>query len=62
MSDTDGTVSDLVSAQIQHQGVSVISTHDGTTFVFPLQILEQMIDRARVMGKVLVFVKHSVTQ
>lgn len=62
MSNADGTVSDLVEAQIQHQGVSVISTRDGTTFVFTLQILEQMIERARAMGKVLVFVKHGVSQ
>lgn len=57
MSDeTEGTIGDLVEAQIEEQGVSCIRIDGGHVFTFTREILRQMLQRAELIGKVVVVV------
>jgi hypothetical protein len=59
---TDGTVADVIDAQIQQQGVSVIRVSDGHVFTFTLETLEALTERAREAGKVVLFVQTGAVQ
>lgn len=58
----DTTITDIIDAQLKSQGVSCIRVTDGHVFTFTVDALEQMLEKARAMGKVVVFVQHGVMQ
>lgn len=56
----EGTVADVVDAQISSQGVSCITVSDGCVFTFTARVLEQLLAQAQDSGRVVVFVKRAV--
>ncbi len=60
MSD-DADISDLMEAQLQHQGVGCVRVSDGHVFTFTSATLEAMVEKARESGKVIVFVRTGLT-
>lgn len=60
MTDTDGSIADVVDAQIEQQGTSVIRVDDGHVFTFTEATLRVLLEQSKAAGKVLVFVKHGV--
>lgn len=55
-----GTIGDIVDAQSQQQGFSVIQVKDGHVFTFTTETIERLLVAAEKTGKVVVFIKHGV--
>ena len=60
MNSEDDSVTELMQAQIDSQGVGVVSVKDGTVFMLTTKTLEYLLDQAK-KGKeqtAVVFIKH----
>lgn len=56
--DASSTEVEKLLVEAESQGIAVASVDDGTVFTFTAGMLEGMLERARVMGRVVVFVQH----
>lgn len=64
MRSSSGTVvcmsdaNELLDAQIENQGIGVVSVKDGTIFKFTSQILKKLLDASTKSGEAIVFLRH----